>query len=148
MSQTKQLRWEDVKVGAEIPEETFPLTVYRLVMAAGGMQDYNSIHHNSKYAKATGAPEMYANNFFLQGMWERTVRQYIGNAGVIKSLRNFRMISFNTVGQTVTVKGEVKRKWQEGQDNLVEINLWTENSEGVTTVGPGSIVATLPTKSY
>jgi len=148
MSQTKQLGWEDVQVGDKIPTETFPLTVYRLVMAASGVQDFNSIHHNSEYAKATGAPEMYANNFFLQGMWERTVRQYIGNAGVIKSLRNFRMVSFNTVGQTVTVVGEVARKWQEGDENFVEIKLWTKNSEGVTTVGPGSMIVTLPMNGY
>lgn len=146
MLQTKQLFWEDVSEGDMLPEEHFPLTTYRLVMAASGTQDFNSIHHNSEYAKATGAPEMYANNFFLQGMWEKTLRKYIGNSGIIKSLRNFRMVSFNTVGQTIRVKGHVKRKWQEESDYLIEVELRTENERGETTVGPGSIVAILPSK--
>lgn len=144
MSNSNQLYWEDVEEGDQLPSIEYPLSVYRLVMAASGNQDFNSIHHNSEYAKKTGAPEMYANNFFLQGMWERTVREYIGNAGVIKSLRNFRMGSFNVVGETVVVSGKVKRKWQEDQEYFIEIELKSETSAGIT-VGPGSIVATLPT---
>jgi|SRR5699024_608639 len=146
MNNHNELYWEDVREGEELPSVEFPLSVYRLVMAASGNQDFNSIHHNSEYAKTTGAPEMYANNFFLQGMWERTVREYIGKAGVIKSLRGFRMVSFNTVGETVVVTGKVKRKWKEDNEHLIEIQLQSETSVGVT-VGPGSIVAALPTQS-
>ena len=87
MREKQERYWEDVQEGDELPSLQFPLSVYRLVMAASANQDFNSIHHNSEYAKKTGAPDMYANNIFLQGMWERTVREYIGNAGVIKSLR-------------------------------------------------------------
>ena|SRR5690606_2300481 len=82
MREKQERYWEDVQEGDELPSLQFPLSVYRLVMAASANQDFNSIHHNSEYAKKTGAPDMYANNIFLQGMWERTVREYIGNAGV------------------------------------------------------------------
>lgn len=146
MTNTITLFWEDVTEGDKLPTESFPLTAYRLAMAASGTQDFNSIHHNSAYAKASGAPEMYANNFFLQGMWEKTVRQYVGPSGVIKSLRNFRMISFNTIGQTVTVKGKVKRKWHDEHNYVIEIELRTENEKGETTVGPGTMQVVLPTK--
>lgn len=146
MSKEDQRYWEDVHEGEELPSLEFPLSVYRLVMAASGNQDFNSIHHNSEFAKATGAPEMYANNIFLQGMWERTVREYIGNAGVIKSLKNFRMVSFNTVGDTVVTKGKVKRKWIEDGEHFIEIEMRSENSKGIS-VGPGTIIATLPTRN-
>ncbi|CAB3972683.1 hypothetical protein LGN19_35515 [Burkholderia sp. AU30198] len=141
----EQLYWEDVIEGEALDSIAFPLTVYRLVMAAGANRDFNSIHHNSEVARATGAPEMYANNFLLQGMWERTVRQYIGEAGAILRLSGFRMRLFNTVGDTVVVKGRVARKWLEGA-GFVELEMWSENSRG-TSVGPGRIVAVLPTRS-
>ena len=83
---SRQRTFGDVTVGEELPSVEFPLTVYRLVVAAGGNRDFNSIHHNTAYAQATGAPEMYASTFILMGMWERLVRDYIGPAGTIRSI--------------------------------------------------------------
>ncbi len=141
-----QRSFEDVSVGDELPPLSFPISVYRLVFEAGANRDFNAIHHNTEYAQSTGAPEMYANNLFLQGMWERTVREYIGLDGTIKALRGFRMRTFNTVGDTVTVKGRVERLWEDGQTGMVEIVMWSESAKGVT-VGPGSMIVTLPRRS-
>ena len=138
-----QRRWDDVVIGEALEPCPFPLSVYRLVMAAGANRDFNAIHHNSDYAKSTGAPEMYANTLFLQGMWEKCVRGYIGLAGTIRALKGFRMGAFNTVGDTVTVYGTVERKWREGDTGLVEIRMWSENRDGIS-VGPGKVIITLP----
>lgn len=146
MDWTKQRYWEDVTEGEVLPTLKFPLTVYRLVMSAGATRDYNAIHHNSEFAKKSGAPDMYANGVLLQAMWERSVREFIGLAGVIRALRGFRMKIFNTVGDTVVVNGKVKRKWREGRDALLEIEMWSENSKGVS-VGPGSMIVALPSRS-
>jgi acyl dehydratase len=140
-----QRLWDDVEEGDLLETLSFPLTVYRLVMAAGANRDFNAIHHNADHARATGAPDMYANNLFLQGMWERCVRDYIGLAGVIRKLGGFRMRIFNTVGDTVLVKGRVLRKWRDpgnGQ-GWVEFEIWSENSAGIS-VGPGRMLATMP----
>lgn len=138
-----QRYWDDIVEGDILELLAFPLSVYRLVMAAGANRDFNSIHHNSEYAKASGAPEMYANTFFLQGMWERSVRNYIGLAGVIRRLSGFQMRIFNIAGDTVIVNGRVLRKWREVDEGFVEFELWSENSQGIS-VGPGRMVATLP----
>jgi acyl dehydratase len=124
----------------------FPLTVYRLVMEAGACRDFNSIHHNSEYARSTGAPEMYAATSFLLGMWERTVRDYIGSAGTIRAVRGFRMRKFNPVGSTVVVRGEVVSAVVEDGVGVVELKVWSEN-DGEITVGPGTVVATVPARS-
>jgi acyl dehydratase len=139
-------RWEDLREGDPIPPLRFPLSVYRLVVAAGANRDFNAIHHNTEHARATGAPEMYANTMFLQGMWERALREAIGPAGVIRSLSGFRMRRFNTVGDTVTVRGRVARRWREGGLGLVEFEMWSENRGGVS-VGPGRMVAALPLRA-
>jgi len=138
-----QKHWGEAEVGDAIGPLAFPLTVYRMVVAAGANRDFNSIHHNSEYAKASGAREMYANTLFLQGMWERAIRDYMGPAGTLRRIGGFRMNSFNCVGETVVVKGEVTRKWREGETGFVEMRLWSENGDR-TSVGPGHAVVTLP----
>jgi acyl dehydratase len=140
---TVQRNWDEVAEGDEIPAVTFPLSVYRLVVEAGANRDFNSIHHNSDYAQATGAAEMYANTTFLLGMWERTVREFVGLDGTIRSIDGFRMRSFNLVGDTVTVKGVVRRKWRDGDVGLCTVEVWSENSDGVS-VGPGTVTVSLP----
>jgi acyl dehydratase len=135
--------WDEVRAGDVLGPVAFPLSVYRLVVAAGAVRDFNSIHHNSEFARASGAPEMYANTLFLQGMWERTVREYIGLAGQIRRIAGFRMNSFNCAGTTVVVRGEVVRAWLEGATGLAEIRVWSENG-GRVSVGPGLVTVTLP----
>jgi hypothetical protein len=140
---TVQRHWEDVHEGDEVPGVEFPLTVYRLVVEAGANRDFNSIHHNSEVARASGAPEMYANTGFLLGMWERTVREFIGLEGTIRRIAGFRMRRFNPVGQTVVVRGVVTRKWRQETDALVELELRSE-VRGEVTVGPGTVTVSLP----
>ncbi len=138
-----QRLWADVREGDELQPAVYPLSVLRLVMAAGSNRDFNSIHHNADYARASGAPDMYANTYFLQGMWERCVRDHIRPAGTLRSLTGFRMNAFNTPGNTVTVRARIVRKWMENGVGLVEIDIRSETPDGVS-VGPGKVVATLP----
>jgi acyl dehydratase len=143
---SKQRTWEDVAVGEELLSLAFPLSVFRLIVAAAGTRDFNAIHHNSRYAQATGAPEMYACAMFLEGMWERVVREYIGLAGTIQRIDGFRMRVFNTVGDTVVVKGTVKEKRLDRDIGLVDIEVRSENAQGVS-LGPGVVTVTLPRPS-
>lgn len=142
---TKQRYFDDVKEGDEVPPVTFNLTVQRMIMQAGANRDFAQIHHNSRVAQKQGAPEMYINNVFIQSIWERTAREFAGLQGWIRKVGPFRMRIFNTVGESVVSKGTVKRKWQENGDNLVELELWCENSKGVS-VGPGPVLITLPSR--
>jgi acyl dehydratase len=146
MDWSEQRYWDDVEEGADVPSVAFPLSVYRLVVEAGANRDFNSIHHNSEYARASGAPEMYANTGFLLGMWERTVREFIGLGGSIRRIAGFRMRRFNAVGGTVVVRGRVKTKRREAGDALVELEVWSELG-GETTVGPGIVTVALPVRS-
>ena len=139
----QQRYFEDVSVGDEITTVHYPLSVYRLVMAAGANRDLNSIHHNSEVAQSSGAPEMYANTFMLLGMWERAVRDYIGVAGTIRAIRGFRMSRFNVVGDTTRVCGRVARAERVEDRGVLDLQVWCENSAGIT-VGPGTVVVELP----
>lgn len=136
-------RWQDVAVGDSIGMLAFPITVSRLVIVSGAQRDFNAIHHNADFARATGAPDMYVNSLFLQGMWERLVRDYIGPSGRIWSLGGFRMRTFNCPGDTVTASGTVSEKWIDGDRAMIRIDLRSDNKAGLT-VGPGFVTAELP----
>jgi acyl dehydratase len=138
-----QRRWEDVEEGEDVPAVAFPLSVYRLVVEAAANRDFNAIHHNSEVARNSGAPEMYANTGFLLGMWERAAREFVGLDGGIRRIAGFRMRRFNTVGQTVVVRGRVASKRREDGDALLELELRSE-VDGEVTVGPGTVTVTLP----
>ena len=140
---SRQRTFSDVVAGEELPSVEFPLTAYRFVVAAGGNRDFNSIHHNSAYARATGAPEMYASTFFLMGTWERLVRDWIGPAGKILSIRDFRMRKFNLAGRTVQVRGRVRDVRPDGDRGIVTLEVESV-VDGQVTVGPGTVEVTLP----
>ncbi|MBV9450241.1 MAG: acyl dehydratase [Streptosporangiaceae bacterium] len=129
-----------VNVGDPIGPADFALPLYRLVAAAGGNRDFNSIHHNRSYAKATNAPDAYASTFFLLGTWERVVRDWIGDAGTIRSISGFRMRKFNLVGSIVTIQGTVTSIQPDG---IVTLELVSKVGDEVT-VGPGQVEVTLP----
>ncbi|TAM64553.1 MAG: acyl dehydratase [Mycobacterium sp.] len=123
-------------VGSELPNITFPITSYRLVMEAGANRDFNSIHHNRGYARATGAPDAYANTLFLMGMWERAIYDWTDSTGRIVAIRGFRMSRFNTVGTTAVVSGTVTAI--DADRGVVTFTISTSDSAS-GTVGPGEV---------
>jgi hypothetical protein len=113
-----------------------------MIVQAAGNRDFSSIHHNSEWARQTGAPEMYVNNVFLQGMWERVIRDFIGLRGVIRQIGPMRMRTFCTVGETVVVSGTVARKWADASAHLVELAMTSSTSAGVAVTG--AAIVSLP----
>jgi acyl dehydratase len=140
-AQNGQRTIDGVSVGDQLDTIAFPVSVYRMVMAAGSNRDFNSIHHNTEAAHASGADEMYASTFFLQGMWERAVREFIGDLGTIRSIRGFRMKRFNYVANTIHVSGQVLAV--DADAGTVSIQIQSE-VDGEVTVGPGTVEVTLP----
>jgi acyl dehydratase len=142
---SESLYWDNVDEGDPIPSVTVQLTIQRLVMAAGANRDFNAVHHDTYLTQKTGVPEIYANNGLLQSFWERAVREYIGTIGSIRKLGPFRMRAFNFAGDTLTTSGKVLRKYQEGREKLLELELVTENDRG-PSVGPGRVTVALPSR--
>jgi acyl dehydratase len=142
-----QRYWEDAQENDAAAPVDFPLSLYRLVMIAGAVRDFSSIHHNEEIARRHGAPNVFANNTALLVMWERALRDYIGLAGAITQVRGLRMRSFNLVGDCMTVRARVTGKWLDddaAEKGYLELSIQTENSSGDITVGPGQAIVTLP----
>ncbi len=140
-----QRYFEDVSEGDEAPPVVINLTVQRIVEWASATHQFHPIHHNTRFVQKEGAPDMYANNVTCQSWWERTVREYIGLDGKIKKVGPIRIRIFNIPGDAVATTGIVRRKWQEGGENLIELEMWSEHDRGIS-VGPAPVIVALPSR--
>ena len=69
---------------------------------------------------------------------------WIGNDGRIhKVIGRYKNSMYP--GDTITAHGRVVKKYTEGGRNLVELDLWAENQEGVTT-STGKTTVILPSR--
>ena len=126
----------DIVAGAELPPISIPITLQRLVMEAGANRDLSLMHHDTKVAQATGAPDAFANTFFLMGMFERLMRDWVGPKARIRKIGPLRMIIFNAVGDTVHFKGVVESVDQ--ATGTVTLDMWVESQRGKTVTAQGS----------
>lgn len=141
MSEATELRLGDVNVGQELPEISLPITLQRLVMEAGANRDLSLIHHDRDVARATGAPDAFANTYFLMGMFERLVRQWAGPRARFRKIGPLRMMIFNAVGDTISVKGVVESVNVAAAD--VTVRMWVESGRG-TTVTCSAVISLEP----
>jgi hypothetical protein len=130
MSTAKTLSVAAVQPGDELPAISIPITLQRLVMEAGANRDLSLIHHDTKVAQATGAPDAFANTYFLMGMFERLMRQWAGHRARIRKIGPLRMLLFNAVGDTVQFNGVVESV-DEATGN-VSLDMWVESDRGKT----------------
>ncbi len=129
-----------VNVGDELEPVSIPVTLQRLVMEAGANRDFSLIHHDADVAQATGAPNAYMNTFFIAGMIERLLREWMGPRGHIRSIKNLRMSRFNCVGDTAIFNGGVTNVVLESREVTVALECATNNGTTVTA----SAVVVLP----
>ena len=133
-----QRYFEEVNVDEALRPVSIALSLQRLVMEAGANRDLSSIHHDHDAAVATGAPGVYMNTYFIMGMIERLVREWMGLEGRIKKIGPLRMKMFNCVGDTVVFKGWVMQKLEENHEVVLDIRSETQKGETVSaqaTVG-------------
>jgi len=81
-------------------------------------------------AQTTGASDAYANTFFLMGMFERLLREWMGSAGRIVKLGPMKMTSFNVVGDTMRFSGLVIDV--DAETRRVSLDLATQTEKGQT----------------
>ncbi len=136
-----ELSIESVSVGDELPPIAIPITLQRLVMEAGANRDFSLIHHDRDVARSTGANDAYMNTFFIAGMFERLLREWMGDGGRLNKISNLRMKVFNVVGDTVTFGGRVCELL--GDEQQVVLDLWSETQNGTTVTATATV--TLPT---
>jgi acyl dehydratase len=123
---------DDLLVGEAIEPFGVPLTMQRLVMEAAANRDFTPLHHDRDDAKATGAPDAYANTMFIQALLEAALRSWMGARGWLEELE-IRMEAFNLVGRFVAAHGRVAEVRVEPDGGTAVLDVWLE-ADGLRTV--------------
>ena len=139
-----QIYWEDIDVGTELtPLEKKP-TPQQLVKWAGASGDFYQIHYDKDFALSNDLDGIIVHGALKNAWLGQLVGDWAGENGVVKSFGcSYR--GMDVPGDTLTCRGKVTKKYVEGDEHLVECNIWLENGKGEKTT-PGSAVVVLPSK--
>jgi acyl dehydratase len=117
------VKYDEVEVGTELAEQTFPVQRLNLVMYAGASGDFNPIHWNEQVATSVGLPDVIAHGMFTMAQGGRFVTDWVGDPGAVLDygVRFSGMVVVpNEGGTSIVVSGVVEKKLE---DNKVVVGI-------------------------
>ena len=126
----KSLRYDDVKVGDEVPTLVIPLTRTLIVATAIASRDYQDVHHDPGLAQERGSPDIFMNILSTNGFVGRFITDWAGPDAILKSVK-IRLGAPNHPGDTMTMTGTVSAK----DDGVVEVQVRGANDLGDHVTG-------------
>lgn len=140
-----QVFFEDVKEGQEIPSLTKHPTRRQLVMWAGASEDYYEIHYDTEFARKNKLDNVVVHGRLKAAFLGQLLTDWMGPNGVLKKY-SCRYKGTDPVDQDMFIKGAVAARRVEGSENLVELDIWTEQPDGTRTTQGTALVA-LPSRA-
>ena len=137
-----QVYFESIQVGMELPTLEKNPTTQQLVKYAGASGDYYQIHYDQRFARDSGLPDVILHGALKNAFLGQLMTDWIGQEGTLKRL-TAQYRGMDVPGTPIYAKGVVTKKHVEGEENLVECDIWLEDHEGKKTT-PGSAVVSLP----
>ena len=138
------MHFEDVQEGQELPPFVVDgLTRTDLVRYAGASGDFNPIHHDEEFARMAGNPTVFGHGMLTAGFVAKCVTDFVGP----ENLRRYKVRFASRVwpGDTITCKGRVTRKYEEGGERRIDGELVALRQTGEVAV-TGSFSAALPSR--
>ncbi len=141
----KQTFWEDIEEGTELPALVKRPTTRQLVEYAGASGDFYQIHYDKDFAQETGLTGVIIHGALKNAFLAQLVTEWAGPEGTLKRLTcQYRGMDYPDL--TITAKGTITRKYKADNQNLIDCNIWLENSHGETTT-PGTATVILPSRT-
>ncbi len=131
---TTSLRYDDVRVGDELPVLDVPVTRSLIVATAIASRDYQDVHHDPALAQEKGSPDIFMNILTTNGFVGRYVTDWAGPDAVVRAVK-IRLGAPNHPGDTMRLTGAVTAK----ADGRVEVGIRGANSLGDHVTGTVSL---------
>lgn len=139
------IRYDDVEVGTELPETSYPIQRRNLVRYCGASGDDNVIHWSERVAKAVGLPDVIAHGMFTMAQAGRLVTDWVGDPGAVVdySVRFSRPVPVpdDDRGALLTVSGVVTEKQGDG---LVLVALTARIADDTKVLAGATALVRLP----
>jgi len=142
----EQMYFEDVQEGQELIPIKISPDKSQLVKFAAGSGDFNPLHFDEKFPmlKTMGLSDNIVHGRFKYAQVGRLVFAFAGYKGRVKKFGvNYR--GMDMPNKEITVGGVVTAKRQEGGENLVDLDVWTQDVDGKKTT-PGTATVALPSR--
>ena len=134
-------RSKKIAVGDELPRFDLPVTSTLIVAGAIASRDFMPAHHDSDFAKAQGAPDVFMNILTTNGYVSRFVTDWAGPEAMIRSIK-IRLGAPAIPGQPLRFSGQVAQLRDEGDERVIEVAVRAANDLGDHATG--SVVVSLP----
>ncbi len=138
---TDSLRSKKIVVGDELPRFDLPVTSTLIVAGAIASRDFMPAHHDSDFAKAQGAPDVFMNILTTNGYVSRFVTDWAGPEAMVRSIK-IRLGAPAIPGQPLRFSGQVAQMRDEGDERVIEVAVRAANDLGDHATG--SVVVSLP----
>jgi acyl dehydratase len=141
----KQLYFEDLEVGSELPPLEKDPTTQQLVRYAGASGDFYQIHYDKDFALGNGLPGVILHGALKNAFLGQLMTDFAGEQGTLRKL-SVQYRGMDQPGTKVSARGKVKKKYVEDGNHFVECDIWLENAKGEITT-PGSALVVLPSRA-
>ena len=119
-----------VAVGTELPTLTKPaITRETLKVYGPAAGDPNPMHVDDEFAKNAGYPGVFAHGMLSMGYLGEFLHKAAGGVGNVRKFRA-RFAKLTWPGDVVSCKGTVTAVRDEGDQKLVDCDIWTETQSG------------------
>jgi acyl dehydratase len=133
---------QDIKVGDELPTFVRSTGFHNWNRYAAVNDEFVPIHMDDDAGRNAGYPTAFGMGNLQWAYLHNLLREWIGEDGRIVTIKcQFR--APNTKGQTVTAHGVVTAVHDEDGERLVDLDVWTEEQNGVK-LAPGSATVAIP----
>ena len=140
----EQVYFEDVNEGDEIPNLMKNCSTQQLVQWAAGSGDFYQIHYDKDFAQSTGLKDIIVHGALKNAFLGQLLHDWAGAKGRVKKFGcDYR--GMDDAKQDINCRGVITKTYQENGENIVELDIWTENPDGKKT-SPGTGVVTLPSR--
>jgi acyl dehydratase len=131
----------EVAEGDVLPPFVLPVTSTVIVAGAIASRDFMPAHHDSAFARAQGAPDMFMNILTTNGYVSRFVTDWAGPEAMIQKIA-IRLGGPAIPGLPLRFSGEVARASDEGEERIIEVAIRAANDLGDHATG--TVVVSLP----
>ena len=138
-----QTYWDDLNEGDEVTL-TEAMSSQRLVVWAAASGDFYQIHYDDDFAKGNNLPDIIVHGALKGMLVGRLLDELCGDEGAIKQW-DVSYRGMDVARHDFVVHGTVTKKYEDGGQHLLDLNVGVRTDEGNETT-PGTATVTLPSR--
>ncbi len=118
-----KVRFDDVKVGDEIPARSKVVKREEVKAYADASGDQNPLHQDDSFARSVGFPGIIAHGMFTMAHLTKALTDWLGDPGALKQMKvQFRAVVF--MDEEMVAKGRIEQL--DPSTKRARLSLWVE----------------------